>query len=99
MFVEIDFLKRSAKCSRLETIRYKMNIRNSVSNYMSYKQLNWHSLVRRINEERLPQKVVEWLPPARIRKGRPRNLLMQEVTSGMREKGINNGSIGKNKGK
>ena len=42
-----------------------------------------------MNEERLPQKNLEWLPPGTRRKGRSRNSWMQEVTTGMREKGIN----------
>ena len=45
-----------------------------------------------MNEERLPQQILEWCPPIRRRrrrrKGRPRNSWMQEVTTRMREKGI-----------
>ena len=37
-----------------------------------------------------PRKVLEWCPPGGRRKGRPRNSWMQEVTTGMREKGISN---------
>ena len=37
----------------------------------------------------ISKKIVEWCPPGRRRKRRPRNSWMQEVTSGMREKGIN----------
>jgi hypothetical protein len=33
---------------------------------------------------------LEWCLPGRRRKGRPQNLWIQEVTTGMREKGINN---------
>ena len=34
---------------------------------------------------------MEWCPSGRRRrKGRPRNSWMQEITTGMREKGINN---------
>ena len=32
---------------------------------------------------------MEWCPPGRRRKVRPRNSWMQEVKTGMREKGIN----------
>ena len=32
----------------------------------------------------------EWCPPGIRRKGRPRNLWMQDVTTGMRENGYNN---------
>ena len=43
-----------------------------------------------MDEERLPRKNLEWYPPGRRRKGRPRNSWMQEVTAEMRERGINN---------
>ena len=35
----------------------------------------------------LPRKILEWYPPGRRRKGRPRNSWMQEVTTRMRESG------------
>ena len=52
-------------------------------------QLNWYDHVQIMNEERLPRKILEWFPPG-ISKGRPWNSWMQEVTTGMWEKGINN---------
>ena len=36
------------------------------------------------------QKRLEWCLPGRRKKGRPQNLWMQKVTTGMREKGIDN---------
>ena len=36
--------------------REKMNMKNSVLDYIKYKQLNCFGNVRRINKERLPQK-------------------------------------------
>ena len=53
-------------------------------------QLNWYGHVQRMDEERLPRKKLKWCPTGRRRKGRPRNSWMLEVTTGMREKGINN---------
>jgi hypothetical protein len=41
-----------------------------------------------MDQERLPRRIVEWCTPGRRRKGRPRNSWMQEVTTGMRERGI-----------
>ena len=67
--------------------RKKMNIKNSILDYIRYKQLNWYSHVQKMGEERLPRKILEWCP---LGKGRPQNSWMQEVTTGMREKGINN---------
>ena len=43
-----------------------------------------------MDEEWLPRNILEWCPPERRRKGKPHNSWMQEVTTGMREKGINN---------
>ena len=39
--------------------------------------------MQRMDEERSPPKILEWCPPGRRRKGRPRNLCTQEVTTGM----------------
>ena len=36
-----------------------MNVKNSVLDNIRYKQLNCYGHVRRLNEERLPQKVLE----------------------------------------
>ena len=50
MSMEMDFLRRSARCSRLEkirnnVIREKMNIKNSVLYYIRYKEFNWYGHV------------------------------------------------------
>ena len=58
--------------------------------YIRYKQLNWYVQVQKMNKERLPQKIQAWCPSGKSRKGRPRNSWMQEVTTEIREKGINN---------
>ena len=62
-----------------------MNIQNSVLNYIRYKQLNWYGHVQRMDQERLPRRILEWCTPGRLRKRRPRNSWRQEVTTGMRE--------------
>ena len=53
--MEMDFLRRLARCSRLEKkirniIREKMNIKNSVLDYIRYKQVNWYGHVQRIED-------------------------------------------------
>ena len=67
----------------------KINIKNCILDYIRYKQLNWYGHVQRMNEERQPRKILEWCLTGRRRKGRPRNSWMQQVITGMREKGIN----------
>ena len=73
MLVEMNFLRRLARCSRLENIEImlKMNIKNLVLDYIKYKQSSWFGHVQRMDEERLPRRVLEWYPPGRRRKGRP----------------------------
>ena len=97
MSMEMDSLRRSTRCSRLEKIRNNVirekneyRIKNSVLDYIRYKQLNWYDHVQGMDEERLPRKILELCRSGRIRKGRARNSWMQEVITGMREKGINN---------
>ena len=91
--MEMDFLRISTRCSRLENntknvIREKMNIKNSVLDYIKYKQLNWYGHVQSMYQERFPRRILEWCPPGRRRKERLRNSWMQEVTTGMREREI-----------
>ena len=52
--------------------------------------MNWYDHAQRMNEERLHRKTLEWCPPGRRIKGRPQNSCMQEVTTGIRNKGIDN---------
>ena len=56
--------------------------------YIRNKQFNWYGHVQRMDQETLPRRILEWCSPGRRRKGRPRNSLMEEVTTGMRERGI-----------
>ena len=41
-----------------------------------------------MDQERLPRRILEWCPTGRQRKGRLQNSWMQQVTTGMRERGI-----------
>ena len=61
--------------------------------YIIYKQLNWYGQVRRMNKARLPQRILEWCPLAKRRKERSGNSGMQEVKTGMREKGNNSAEL------
>jgi len=69
-------------------IREKTNIKISVLGYIRYKQLNWYGHVQRMDQKRLPRRILEWCPLGRRRKGRPRNSWMQGLQTAMRERGI-----------
>ena len=65
-----------------------MNIKNSVLDYIRNKQLKWYGHMQRMDQERLPRRILEWCPPGKRRKGRYRNSWMHEVTTKMRERRI-----------
>ena len=44
-----------------------------------------------MTEDRFPRKVLEWVPPGRRRRGRPRITWIDGVLSCMREKGLEEG--------
>jgi hypothetical protein len=72
MSMEMDYLRRSPRCSRLgkirNNIRKKTNIKNSLLDYIKYKHLNWYDHVQKMDEGSLPRKILEWCPPGRRRK-------------------------------
>ena len=51
----------------------KMNIMNSILDFIRCKQFSWYGQVQRIIEENLPQTILEWCPIGRRRKGSSRN--------------------------
>ena len=64
MSMEIDFLRRSARCSGLEkirnnVIREKNEYQNIFLDYIRYKQLNWYGQVQRMGQGRLPRRMLE----------------------------------------
>jgi len=42
-----------------------MNVTRSVLDDIKTKQLKWYGHVQRMEEERLPKKVMKWSPPGR----------------------------------
>ena len=57
---------------RNNVIREKINIKNSVLEYIRYKQFIWHDHVQRADEERLPWNIFEWCPLGRRRRRKKR---------------------------
>ena len=91
--MEMYFWRRSSLISRKdkiknEVIKNKMNVKNNTIDYVKQKQLQWYGHVKRMQEERLPSKVLEWIPPERWKRGRPTTSWIQEITATMREKRI-----------
>ena len=67
---EMDFWRRSARIPRKDKIRnniikQKMNVTMSLLEDIKTKQLKWYGHVQRMEEGRLPKKVMKWSPPGR----------------------------------
>jgi len=87
---EMDFWRRSSRISRKYKIRNKIikqqiNVTMSLLDDIKTKPLKWYGHVQRMEEGRLPKKVMKWSPPGRRKQGRPK----ANWAEGIRGKGIN----------
>ncbi|XP_030765921.1 uncharacterized protein LOC115889932 [Sitophilus oryzae] len=94
--VEMDAIRRSARTSRLDrvrngTIRDKMGRQKTIVEEIKSAQLNWYGHVRRMDNTRLPQKVLNWLPQKRRKRGRPRINWMESVKKAMSSRDLRDG--------
>ena len=55
------------------------------------KQLKWCGHVQRMEEGRLPQKVMNWSPPGRRKRGRPKVTWAEGIRGLLGEKGLMEG--------
>ena len=90
---EMDFWRRSARISRKDKIRnniikQKMNVTRSLLEDIKTKQLKWYGHVQRMEQGRLPKKVMKWSPPGRRKRGRPKLTWAEEIRGLMGEKGL-----------
>jgi hypothetical protein len=68
--VEMDYLRRSARVSRLQhvnnqEIRTRMNAEESKIDRIKNKCLTWLGHVLRMEEERWPKQLYQWKPPGK----------------------------------
>ena len=76
--MEMNFLRKLARCSRLEkiiknVIREKMNIKTSVLDYIRYKQLHWYGHLH--GRRKAPQKNFGMVPAQKTKKGKSSKLV------------------------
>jgi hypothetical protein len=76
---EMDVLRRSASKSRLERIKNEhikelMGVKEKpdIIDIIEKKRLQWYGHVKRMQEERLPKLIMEWIPGERRKRGRPK---------------------------
>jgi hypothetical protein len=80
-------LRRKDKI-RNNIIKQKMYITRSLLEDIKTKQLKWYGHVQRMEEGRLPKKVMKWRPPGRRKRGRPNLTWAEEIRGLMEEKGL-----------
>jgi hypothetical protein len=73
----MDVLRRSARKSRLEKIKNEhiegimgVKERPDIIDIIKKKRLQWYGHVKRMQEERLPKLIMEWIPGERRKRGR-----------------------------
>ena len=91
---EMDFLRRSCRVSRFEhirnnVIRERMDLEKSIIESIDKKQLTWFGHVKRMEENRWPKKILEWDPPERRKRGRPRRSWRDNVQEAMDARQLN----------
>jgi hypothetical protein len=89
---EMDFWRSSTRISRKDKIRntvikQKMNVTRPLLDDINTKQLKWYGHVQRMEEGRLTKNVMEWSPPGRRKRGRPKATCAEGIRGLMGEKG------------
>lgn len=94
--VEMDVFRRSLGISRRqrirnEDVRLQMGIEGSLITDIERKQLVWYGHVQRMEEKRLPKKVMNWMPPNRRKRGRPRKTWKEGIAKAMSSRDLREG--------
>ena len=83
-------MRRSARKSRMERIKNEhireiMGVKGKpdIIDTIEKKRLQWYGHVKRMPEDRLPKLIMEWIPPERRKRGRPRKMWMEGVQAAM----------------
>ena len=64
-----------------------MNVTRSLLEDIKTKQLKWYGHIQRMEEGRLPERVMKWSSPGRKR-GRPKLTWAEQIRGLMKEKGL-----------
>jgi hypothetical protein len=87
---EMDVLRRSARKSRLERMKNEhikeiMGVKEKpdIIDIIEKKWLQWFGHVKRLQEERLPKLIMEWITGEIRKRGRPRKTWMEGVRAAM----------------
>ena len=83
---EMDVLRRSARKSKRERIKNEhineiMGVKGKQDNMdiIEKKRLQWYGHVKRMPGDRIPKLILEWTPPEKRKRGRPRKTWIEGV--------------------
>lgn len=90
----MDYLRRSCRISRTERIRNEIirqniGIEKDIIDEVEKKQLIWFGHTKRMGQHRWPRKILEWTPPEKRKRGRPRRSWRNDVDDAMRSRNLN----------
>ncbi|XP_030752232.1 uncharacterized protein LOC115879476 [Sitophilus oryzae] len=92
--VEMDYLRRSARVSRLQRVRNE-EIRNRTSaqetviiRRIEKRSLRWFGHLMRMEDTRWPKRVFKWSPTGGNKRGRPRRSWNDGIRQAMRDRNI-----------
>ena len=74
-----------------DTIRENMEVKHTIIDTITEKQLKWYGHLQRMSEERIPLKVANWIPAQRNKRGRPRKKWISNIRAEMENRGLQEG--------
>jgi hypothetical protein len=92
---EMDVLRRSARKSRLERMKNEyikeimvVKAKPDIIDIIEKKRLQWFGHVERMQEERLPKLIMEWIPGKRRKRERSRKTWLEGVRAAMKTRNL-----------
>jgi hypothetical protein len=93
LYTEMDVLRRSARKSRIEIIKnehikeiMEAKEKQDIIDIIERKMFQRYGYVKRMQEERLPKLIMEWIPGERRKRGRPRKTWMEGLRAAMKRR-------------
>lgn len=90
---EMSFWRRCCRLTlmdkvRNEEIRERMNIQTTIIDTVESKSLRWYGHVNRMDHSRWPKKLLQWIPPQRRKRGRPRRIWADGIKTAMTSRNL-----------
>ncbi|XP_030750470.1 uncharacterized protein LOC115878198 [Sitophilus oryzae] len=90
---EMDFWSRVAGKSKLDRVRNEriqniMEVKHRITDDIKINQLRWYGHVQRMEESRIPKKILNWTPQGKRKRGRPRRSWREGIYGDIRTRGI-----------